>query len=50
MLWSTIKSIVRLFPTRAIEALEQLIELALMLIGTSLRTGLQNAATVLANC
>ena len=35
MLWSTIKSIVRLFPTRAMEALEQLIELAVMLIGTT---------------
>ncbi|MBC6475064.1 MAG: transposase, partial [Hormoscilla sp. GM102CHS1] len=35
MLWSTIKSIIRLFPTRAMSALEQLIELAVMLIGTT---------------
>lgn len=35
MLWSTVKSLVRMFPTRAMEALEQLIKLALMLIGTN---------------
>jgi len=35
MLWSTVKSLVRMFPTRAMEALEQLIELALMLMGTN---------------
>ncbi len=35
MLWSTVKSLVRMFSTRAMEALEQLIELALMLIGTN---------------
>ena len=35
MLWSTIKSLVRMFPTRAMDALEQLIELALMLMGTT---------------
>ncbi|MBC6471756.1 MAG: hypothetical protein GDA48_02135 [Hormoscilla sp. GM102CHS1] len=34
MLWSTVKSLVRMFPTRAMSAREQLIELALMLIGT----------------
>jgi len=33
MLWSTVKSLVRMFPT--MEAREQLIELALMLIGTN---------------
>ncbi|MBC6472823.1 MAG: hypothetical protein GDA48_08380 [Hormoscilla sp. GM102CHS1] len=32
---STVKSLVRMFPTRAMSALEQLIELALMLIGTN---------------
>ena len=32
MLWSTVKSLVRMFPTRAMSVLEQLIELALMLI------------------
>lgn len=35
MLWSTVKSLVRMFPTPAMSALEQLIELALMLIGTT---------------
>ncbi|MBC6475549.1 MAG: transposase, partial [Hormoscilla sp. GM102CHS1] len=35
MLWSTVKSLVRMFPTRAMSAREQLIELALMLIGTN---------------
>lgn len=35
MLWSTVKSIVRMFPTRAIGSLEKLIKLALMLIGTN---------------
>ncbi|EDZ92666.1 transposase [Arthrospira platensis C1] len=35
MLWSTVKSVVRMFPTRAMEALEQLIKLALMLMGTN---------------
>lgn len=35
MLWSTVKSLVRMFPTRAMSALEQLIELALMLIGAT---------------
>ncbi len=35
MLWSMVKSMVRMFPTRAMSALEQLIELALMLIGTT---------------
>lgn len=33
MLWSTMKSMVRMFPTQAMEALEKLIELALMVIG-----------------
>ncbi|MDT9196976.1 MAG: transposase [Limnospira sp. PMC 1291.21] len=47
MLWSTVKSVVRMFPTRAMEALEQLIKLALMLIEIRLRTGLLNAVTVL---
>ncbi len=35
MLWSTVKSLVRMFPTRAMDALEQLIDLVLMLIGTN---------------
>jgi transposase len=35
MLCSTVKSLVRMFPNRAMSALEQLIELALMLIGTT---------------
>lgn len=35
MLWSTVKSLVRMFPTRAMDALEHLIDLALMLIGTN---------------
>ncbi|BDT14768.1 transposase [Limnospira platensis NIES-39] len=47
MLWSTVKSVVRMFPTRAMEALEQLIKLALMLMEIRLRTGLLNAVTVL---
>lgn len=47
MLWSTIKSIVRLFPTRAMEALEQLIELGMMLIGT---TGFKNWFTKCCYC
>lgn len=32
MLWSTIKSFVRLFPTRALVAVEKLVELGLLLI------------------
>lgn len=33
MLWSTMKSMVRMFPTKAMEALEKLIEVVLMVIG-----------------
>ncbi len=33
MLWSTVKSLIRMFPTRAMEVLEKLIEVALIMSG-----------------